>query len=225
MTTLLLIFFGFAILDWIAVAIGNRRLEYFAKPATLLILILWFSIQLPELPPLFSVWFLFGLALSLVGDIFLMLPEENFIKGLFAFLLSHITYVIAFNLTGLLMNLESLLIATAVALVTWIVLRRIVDSMRASGRPSLITPVIFYGAVLSLMLWSAVTRVLHSDWEPFAGWLIALGGALFYIADASNAWNRFVGQLPGGRIFEMITYHLAQLTLSIGVLLVINGTI
>jgi uncharacterized membrane protein YhhN len=225
MTALLLILFGFAIIDWIAVAIGNHRLEYFAKPATLLILILWFSIQLPDLPPLFSVWFFFGLILSLIGDIFLMLPEENFIKGLIAFLLSHITYIIAFNLTGLIMNLESLLIATAVALVTWIILRRIVDSMRVSGRSSLITPVIFYGAVLSLMLWSAVTRVLHSDWEPLAGWLTALGGALFYFADASNAWNRFVGQLPGGRLFEMITYHLAQLILSLGMLLVINDVI
>jgi uncharacterized membrane protein YhhN len=225
MTILLLILFGFAFLDWVAVAIGNRRLEYFAKPATLLILILWFSIQLPDQPPLFSIWFLIGLVLSLIGDIFLMLPEEYFIKGLSAFLLSHVTYVVAFNLTGLFMNLESLIIATVIALITWTVLRRIIDSMRVSGRSSLIIPVIFYAVVLSLMLWSAFTRVLHSDWDPFSSWLIALGGIFFYTADASNAWNRFVGQLPGGRSFEMITYHLSQLILSIGVLLVINGVI
>jgi len=221
MTLLLLICFGFAIIDWIAVAKKYNRLEYVAKPATLLLLTLWFLFKLPIPPPPFGVWFLLGLALSLIGDIFLMLPEEHFIKGLIAFLLAHLSYVIAFNLTGVVMNLESLLTALAIALVTWIILRRMVDSLRASGKTSMMAPVIIYAVVLALSLWAAATRMLHPDWRPIAGWLAAIGGTLFYISDAAIAWNRFVGPHPGGRLFEMITYHLAQFVLSMGVLMLI----
>jgi uncharacterized membrane protein YhhN len=209
MTLILLICFGFAIIDWIAVAKKNNRLEYVAKPATLLLLTLWFLFKLPIPPPPFGVWFL------------LVLPEEHFIKGLIAFLLAHLSYVIAFNLTGVVMNLESLLIALAIALVTWIFLRRMVDSLRASGKTSMIAPVIIYAVVLALSLWAAATRMLHPDWRPIAGWLAAIGGTLFYISDAAIAWNRFVGPHPGGRLFEMITYHLAQFVLSMGVLMLI----
>lgn len=38
MTILLVACLGFALLNWIAVAIDHRRLEYVAKPATLLFL-------------------------------------------------------------------------------------------------------------------------------------------------------------------------------------------
>ena len=220
MTLMLLIYFGFAIIDWTAVAIKNVRLEYIAKPATLLWLTLWFLFELPIPPPPFGVWFLLGLALSLIGDIFLMLPEEHFIKGLIAFLLAHLSLVIAFNLTGIVMNAESLLIALAIALVTWIILRRLVDSLRASGKTSMIAPVIIYAVVLALSLWTAATRLLHPDWRPIAGWFAAIGGTLFFISDAAIAWNRFVGPHPGGRLFEMIAYHLAQVALSMGVLMV-----
>jgi uncharacterized membrane protein YhhN len=96
-----------------------------------------------------------------------------------------------------------------------------VESLRASGKTSMMAPVIIYAVVLALSLWAAATRMLHPDWRPIAGWLAAIGGTLFYISDAAIAWNRFVGPHPGGRLFEMITYHLAQFVLSMGVLMLI----
>ncbi|NIW49240.1 MAG: lysoplasmalogenase, partial [Gammaproteobacteria bacterium] len=40
------------------------------------------------------IYFLIGLALSLAGDIFLMLPDEKFIAGLVSFLLAHLAYIL-----------------------------------------------------------------------------------------------------------------------------------
>jgi len=67
----------FAVLDWIAVATNRRRLEYVAKPATMLGLVLWFATTLPAVPAPAGTWFLLGMGIFLAGDIFLMMPPEN----------------------------------------------------------------------------------------------------------------------------------------------------
>lgn len=222
MTILLVACLGFALLNWIAVAIDHRRLEYVAKPATLLFLILWFGTRLPSSQPALGMWFLIGLMLSMAGDVFLMLPGNHFLKGLVAFLLAHIAYIVAFNLTGLVISTTSLLIALAIILVAGVIMQHLVTSLRTSGRTSMIAPVIAYAVVLSLTFWSAANTILRPDWPPLAGFLAVLGGALFFASDTAIAWNRFVGPHPGGRLFEMIAYHLAQISLSIAVLMTIS---
>ena len=222
MTILLIVCLGFALLNWIAVAIDHRRLEYMAKPATLFFLIIWFGTRLPSFQPALGIWFLIGLMFSLAGDVFLMLPGNHFLKGLVAFLLAHVAYIVAFNLTGLVLIPASLLIALAIILVAGIIIRRLVTSLRTSGRTSMIAPVIAYAVVLSLTFWSAAITTLRPDWPPLAGFLAVLGGALFFSSDAAIAWNRFVGPHPGGRLFEMIAYHLAQISLSFAVLMTIS---
>ena len=222
MTILLVVCLGCALLNWIAVAIDNRRLEYVAKPGTLFFLIIWFGTRLPSPQPPLGIWFLIGLMFSLAGDVFLMLPGNHFLKGLVAFLLAHIAYIVAFNLTGLVLSMTSMLIAVAIILVAGVIMRRLVTSLRTSGRTSMIAPVIAYAIVLSLTFWSATITTLRPEWSPLAGSLAVLGGALFFASDAAIAWNRFVGPHPGGRLFEMIAYHLAQISLSFAVLMTIN---
>ena len=152
-----------------------------------------------------------------------MLPGDHFLKGLVAFLLAHIAYIVAFNLTGLVINPASLLIALTTILVSGAIMQRLVTSLRTSGRTSMIAPVIAYAVVLSLTFWSAASTTLRPDWPPLAGWLAALGGALFFSSDTAIAWNRFIGPHPGGRLFEMIAYHLAQISLAGGVLMTIGS--
>jgi uncharacterized membrane protein YhhN len=43
------------------------------------------------------VWFAIGMAFSLAGDILLVLPKEQLISGIAAFLLAQIAYTIGFN--------------------------------------------------------------------------------------------------------------------------------
>ena len=89
-----------AVVDWVAVASDRRRLEYLAKPATLVLLIgvaLSLEVAHPRCAPTVVV----ALVLSLVGDVLLMLPGAHwFVFGLGAFLVAHLAYVVAFWLDG-----------------------------------------------------------------------------------------------------------------------------
>ena len=223
MMILLAITAAFAITDWYAVSTSNKRLEYLAKPATLLFLIAWFASLLPAPFPSMGIWFGLGLIFSLAGDFFLILPGDHFLKGLVSFLIAHIAYIIAFNLQGAVFKLLSILLAIGIVIIAGLIMRRIILALKTRGRTSMIAPLIAYAVVLCLTFWSAATTLLRPTWPALAGWSAAVGGALFFISDASIAWNRFVGPHPGGRLMEMISYHLAQVCLSVGVLTVLGA--
>jgi len=62
-------------IDWLAVVRTRRRLEYFAKPAAMLALLVWLWLDGRTLilhAPL--AWFAMGLVCSLAGDVLLLLP-------------------------------------------------------------------------------------------------------------------------------------------------------
>ncbi len=222
MTAALGISLAFAITEWVAIAIGRRPWEYVAKPATMVFLILWYTTR-SGLPAPFPAWaFAAGMVLSLAGDIFLILPKDCFLLGLASFLLAHIAYILALNAQGLWVTLPTLAIAGAIAMVTVWFVREVRRSLLATGRASLIPPVIVYAFFLALTLWSALGVLFRPGWPPVAAGLIAVGGVLFFVSDALLAWNRFVASLWNGRVFVMVTYHLAQYALSAGMLVALG---
>src|SRR4051812_29735006 len=91
-----------AVVDWVAVARGWKKLEYAAKPGVMLALLAWLGLSAffnsAGAAPL--IWFAAGLLLSLVGDVLLMLPPRFFIGGLAAFLLAHAAYIVGFSAGG-----------------------------------------------------------------------------------------------------------------------------
>lgn len=217
---IILFFFSLvaAIVEWLAVARHARRVEYLAKPAALGFLIVGFLWVAPRPFEALTNVFALGLVLSLAGDIFLMLPGDRFLPGLAAFLLAHLAYIAAFNIGGLLLTPSSWTVAAAILFVAAWVLKRLVAAMRHSGHRRLVGPVVAYGVVLGLMLWSAICTLFRADWATPAASLTSLGGTLFFLSDTMLAWHRFARPLPGGRVLEMITYHLAQYALTAGVL-------
>jgi uncharacterized membrane protein YhhN len=223
MTLLLILSVCIAIVDWIAVAGQKRTLEIIAKPATLLALCIWFASYPVALDSTIGVLFLIGLVFSLLGDIFLLFADQHFLKGLIAFLLAHLLYIAAFNFSGPILTLPAILIAVPIAIVALLILRRLIASLKATGHESMIAPVCVYALVLSLTLWSTSTTLLRDDWSLLAGVLAAAGGILFFASDATIAWNRFIGPHWGGRLFEIVTYHLAQIGLSMGILISIGA--
>src|SRR5205085_9322055 len=60
--------------DWFAVARERKLLEYLCKPAVMAFLI-WGALALRPDHPAQRGWFVAALALSLAGDVFLMLPR------------------------------------------------------------------------------------------------------------------------------------------------------
>lgn len=212
----------FAVLDWIAVATNRRRLEYVAKPATMLGLILWFATLLPAVPAAAGTWFLLGMSLFLAGDIFLMLPPVNFIKGLLAFLLGLIAYIVAFNLPRPIFNPLSLVFLAVIVTVALFLLRRINRALRENKQSGLIGPLVAYAVVLCLTFSSTLSTFLRVDWPPQAAFLAAIGGGLFALSDSMLAWNRYVKPILNGRLITIITYHLSQLFMATSFLIFLD---
>jgi uncharacterized membrane protein YhhN len=205
---LLAVTVGCAVANWIAVASEPERtaLVYFAKPATMIALI-GVAIALDPFDPAVRAWFVAALVLCLAGDVFLMLPQDLFVAGLASFLLGHLCYV------GGLVVAHRSWAATAlgvvlVGLTLGRIAPRIVSAVRRTDQ-ALVVPVLAYIAVISLMVITA--------WGSWRAWAIA-GAVLFYASDATLAWNRFVRPLRHGHLAVMVTYHLGQIGLVLGLL-------
>jgi len=182
-----------AVVDWFAVATGRRPLEWFAKPATLALLV-GVAVTLHPEHAATRAWFVAGLLASLAGDVFLMLPKERFIEGLVAFFVGHVCYAVG---------------VAVVAVGAATLGRHIVRAVRAGDEPALATPVVAYLVVISAMVASAIGS---GD-----AWAVA-GALLFFASDGILAWNRFVGPVRNGRLAVMVTYHLGQVGLVLSLL-------
>jgi uncharacterized membrane protein YhhN len=201
-----------AIGDWLAVRGRYFHLEYLLKPATLALLIC--AAASSDLPGT-KAWVLAALALSLVGDIALMLsPDETgridplFLGGLAAFLLAHVCYLGAFAAHGVHSGYVAVG-AVIVAVVAAIALPRIVTAAHRTGGIALASTVIGYALVLGAMVALAVGTTAE---------LTAVGGVLFLASDSVLAWGRMVAPVPGGPLTVAVTYHFAQLCLVLGLL-------
>jgi uncharacterized membrane protein YhhN len=71
----------------------------------------------------------------------------------------------------------------------------------AGTHRDLLVPVIAYAVVISAMVVSAFGTA--------APWAV-IGAGLFYVSDATLAWNRFLERLRWGPLVVMVTYHLGQ---------------
>ena len=213
----LLAAFVFAVLESLAVWKQIRGLEFIAKPAVMVVLLgyLWTSVGLTGVP----LWFGLGILFSLAGDVFLLWLDRFFLFGLVSFLLGHIAYVIGFNLPASPLSLWGMLLAVMIGLGGARVIRRILSGLAEKGQNRLRGPVAVYGAVISLMLLSAMLKLTDPAWGAGASLLVALGAFLFFLSDIVLAWNKFVTPIQNGRILNIGLYHLGQIMLAAGVVM------
>lgn len=189
----LVTFAAFAVVDWIAVGTGWKRLEYLAKPAALAAL-MGYAATGDDAPR----WLLVALFCSLLGDVFLMLPRDAFVLGLGAFLGAHLAYVVALDgsVGGRLTWFAVVLVLTAP-----VTLRMLRSVPGTTLRPAVAT----YMGAIALMVASALA----------SGDGLAISGALLFLAsDALLGWNRFVNVVTNAQLAIIVTYHLGQLALA-----------
>jgi len=225
LTKLLFIaFLTTAVADWVAVAKGWKRIEFFAKPATMVLLFGWLALAGGfGAAPL--IYFGLGIFFSLAGDIFLMVSYTRFsnrwfLPGLAAFLLAHVAYIIGLNTpVGGVSLIGAIGIAAILAITVVRILRRILARVRAKGLQRMVIPVMAYGTVISLMLLSAILTLYRLDWKTSASGLVCVGATLFYFSDIILAWNKFVKPVRNGRMMNMAAYHLGQIALIAGAVL------
>jgi len=192
-----------AVVDWVAVSVGNKGLEYAAKPGTMVLLIATVLAMEPTNGT--ARWcFVVALVFSMVGDIFLMLPDRErfFVFGLGSFLIGHLAYVpglvlLSFGPVGFLVGLAFVIVAMGT------IGRRVVTAVKA-GEPDLLVPVMVYMGVISLMVACAFATA-----KPVA----IVGALLFYGSDSMIAWNGFVKPFRYAGVAIMVTYHLGQIGL------------
>jgi len=213
--------FLMAFVNWVAVERKWKLVEYIAKPGTMLLLLLWVGLNagLGEA----MLWFTIGGILCLFGDVFLMLPGNFFIPGLVSFLLGHVFYIIGLNSDALDLRWQSVVLLLGIAATSYFLYEQLASAMDAKGQQSFKRPVLVYVLVISLMVFSALQTGWRGSWVGFPAILVSLGALLFYVSDAQLAWDKFVRPLPHARLRVMVTYHLGQIGIFYGALLMATG--
>ena len=220
-TLLFILITATALLDWYAVYKKEKSIEYFVKPAFIVLLILFVILNTHSLNS--SAWLLAGLAFSLAGDIFLMLRKEAFAMGLLSFLLAHIFYIVTFIKlpNTLAYNAVILAIISILGLVAIFVDYRIFTKIKTTSNKKMIIPIFIYSAILFLMVCVAY-GVAADNLVGVNQNLIALGATLFLFSDLTLAWNKFVSPIKKGKVITIVLYHFAQFCITLGVLLLQN---
>lgn len=201
-----------AVADWVAVARSWHRVELIAKPLTLVLLLAAAGgADLGTAKP----WVIAALGLGVVGDVALLFDQDGgkradraFLLGLGSFLLGHGCYLVAFAQHGVhpVPLLAGVLVVAAVAGFTVPGVLR--GAAAADGR-QLAVAVGGYAAILAAMTVLGVGTAVIA---------VAVGGVLFLISDTTLAWQRFVRPLPQGPLAVIVTYHVAQALIVIGLI-------
>jgi uncharacterized membrane protein YhhN len=207
-TVALLVIAGvLALGDWAAVHLRLFHLEYLLKPATMVVLAAAAVVgDLGDIKP----WVVGALVLGLLGDVGLMLSDGGtdppFIAGLGSFLFGHICYVIAFALVGVdgLPTIAGLLVVGGIAGLT---LPAVIRGAAQSAGAVFAGIVGGYAAMLAAMTVLGVGTGIVAT---------AIGAVSFLCSDTLIARDRFVAHVPHGKVAIIVTYHLAQFLILIG---------
>jgi uncharacterized membrane protein YhhN len=180
---------------------GPRWQVYLFKPLIVTALLTVAACSPPAHGARYQLAITLGLACSLFGDIFLMLPRDRFLPGLGSFLLAHLAYLVAFT-SGTSIAATSPLLLPLLAAAALLLYRL----WPALGRLRL--PVALYTGTILLMAWQAWSR--QRALSTPGSTLAAIGATLFMVSDAILALNRFHRPLPGAQAVVMTTYAIAQ---------------
>jgi uncharacterized membrane protein YhhN len=178
---------------------NDRRFLWFFKPLTVLLIIAIVWVY-GEKRGFYRWAILAGLVFSMIGDIFLIDPQNYFIQGLGSFFIAHLCYILAFVKMSKRFNPVSLLA---------FIIGFIIFLSVSNGVPEIIKiPVIAYTLAISTMLCLAFNFWLttRSNQAVFA----VIGAILFVTSDSIIAFNRFSYQFYLAKIFILVTYFTAQ---------------
>lgn len=182
------------------------RLHYLLKPLTTL-LIGGIALAIPApVSDLYRTLVVGGLLASMLGDIFLMLPDERFFApGLVSFLVAHLLYITAWRSRGDFgFTWWLLLLYAAYCAVLIYLLWPSVGSLRI--------PVVVYAAVLMVMGWQAAEMWL--TWRDWSALAAMAGAVLFLLSDSALALNKFRAPIAQSSVVVMSTYWAAQLLIA-----------
>jgi len=188
---------------------GRRTLVRIGKPLATLSLLL-----IVGLPPWdrFETLIVVGILFSLAGDIALLGDgDREFLVGTVAFLAAHVCYIIAFvglvRPGGLGAYLSPAAAGVALASVTLVTLLWPKAGVMRG-------PIVVYAAAITTMVVTAFACARAIKPQP-AALGVAAGAVLFYLSDASLAWNRFRSPFRHSLLVILATYWLGQIGIAL----------
>jgi uncharacterized membrane protein YhhN len=178
---------------------GPKRQEYIFKPlTTILILLIALLAPVPE-NALYKWAVVFGLALSLAGDIFLLLPQNRFIFGLAAFLIAHICFTLAFTSEGFTVSL--------LVFIPFAIFGGLMIGLLWPVLGKLRLPASVYALALMIMGWQAAGYWITVGSQSSI--LAFVGAVLFIISDSIMILHRFRSPHRYARLTYMTLYYIA----------------
>ena len=212
-TLLIALFWVFVALNLIFTTLEIQQFVYFFKPAVMIILIA--ALYYLSCP---NVWLIRSMYFSLLGDIFLMLPQEEltFVPGLISFLIAHVMYVWAFHEGD---HAHTSFEWRVTCFVTIIVLffpliRWLLENL-GRGRPLDKKTLYYLRWAVGIYILSLTSMVANSI---ATGNVIAiLGSLLFAFSDTLLCWYNFITPNRAKDFWAnpviILTYHVAQFCL------------
>lgn len=218
-----------ALIDWVAVGRGLRRVELFAKPSVLALLVIAAALAAPEDAGV-RPWLVTALALGLIGDVALLgasdagragparagvgddfgtesrAPGRFFLLGLVAFGLGHLSYLAAMLAAGVDRTSALFGAALATVMIAGSIHRIVRGAFRDGGAPLAAAVICYTVALGATVVLGVGTAVL----------LVAYGSVLFAASDLVLGYDRFVRKSHWSRLTIIVTYHLAQFALLVG---------
>jgi uncharacterized membrane protein YhhN len=182
--------------------LAHPWLAYLFKPlATVLILFIALSEWRSD-KRLYSASIAIGLCFSLLGDVALLWPDLYFLPGLAAFLVTHLSYLMAFTRDAKFPARPSVwVLYLAIASAVFVFLFPNLPS-------SLKIPVALYSLLLASMAAQAMGRYLTLKTSPAR--LAATGAILFMLSDLLLAFDHFHSAIPLAPLLVLTPYYLAQ---------------
>ena len=189
---------------------GVRWTEFIAKPLASAAFVALAIGQGAREHPVGQTMF-WALVLCAIGDV-LLIPKDRraFTAGLFAFLLGHVGFAVAFVQRGI-DPTSAALGGLAVAAVAVPILRWLMPHVRAS-EPAMVVPVLAYVAVIATMVALAVGTTFSTP-SPDLAWLGA--AAAFFLSDLSVARDRFVSAEWTNRLWGLPLYFGSTLAFAL----------
>jgi uncharacterized membrane protein YhhN len=201
-----------AVANWYAVGSRRARVERWTKPLTMAALIAT-ALAADAGGSAAGRWLLVALVFGLLGDVALLGDTtRRFLAGVAAFLIGHLGYVACFVALGL-PSPGWAWAVVAILLAVLVVTRDVVPAAYRLAGAAVAAPVAVYSLVIAAMLVLA--------WLTGHG-PIAAGASVFVVSDSiiGLSLGRFGFRGPSGRthVAIMVTYHLGQALIAIGVL-------
>jgi uncharacterized membrane protein YhhN len=179
---------------------GPRAHVYVCKPLTTGCL-LGIALLGEPIAPVYRGLVVAGLAFSLAGDVFLMLPSDRFLAGLGSFLVAHVCYTGAFVAT-------TGPHASPAAVIPWLLAGAVILAALAPHFGAMRAPALLYVLAILVMGWQATEqwRAVHEPWALSA----MLGAILFAVSDSALALDRFRRRFRAAPLVILGTYYTAQ---------------